>query len=48
MDPLEGFDALVNVAQAFRDGYWVVRDGVVQSTPPKLRVPEGAGEPARQ
>ena len=43
-NPLEGFAALANVAQVFRDGYWVVRDGVVQSTPPKLRVPEGAGE----
>ena len=47
-NPLEGFDALLNVARVFRDGYWVVRDGVVQSTPPKLRVPTGPREPARQ
>ena len=47
-NPLEGFAALANVAQVFRDGYWVVRDGVVQSTPPKLRVPEGAGEAPRR
>ena len=44
-NPLEGFDALLNVAHVFRDGYWVVRDGVVQPTPPRLRVPEGPGEP---
>ena len=25
-----------------------VRDGEVQATPPKLRVPEGSGEPAQQ
>ena len=43
-NPLEGFDALLNVAQVFRDGYWVVRDGEVQPTPPKLRVPAGPGE----
>ena len=36
---LEDFGALANVAQVSRDGYWVVRDGEVQSTPPKLRVP---------
>ena len=47
-NPLEGFEALANVAQVFRDGYWVVRDGVVQSTPPKLRVPEGSGEAPRR
>ena len=28
-NPLEGFEALLNVAQVFRDGCWVVRDGVV-------------------
>ena len=43
---LEDFGALANVAQVFRDGYWVVRDGVVQPTPPKLRRPEGPGEQA--
>ena len=47
-NPLEGFEALANVARVFRDGYWVVRDGVVHPTPPKLRVPAAAGKPARR
>ena len=41
---LEDFGALANVAQVFRDGYWVVRDGQVQPAPPRLRVPEVSGE----
>ena len=45
-NPLEGFEALANVPQVFRDGYWAVRDGAVQPTLPKLRVPAGSGDPA--
>ena len=45
-NPLEGLEALVNVAQVFRDGHEVVRGGVVQPTPPKFRVPADSGDPA--
>lgn len=41
---LEDFGALANVAEVFRDGYWVVKGGVVQPTPPKLRTVSGPGQ----
>ncbi len=42
-DPLEGLGALANVAEVFRDGYWVVRNGIVQHPPPKTRTRPGPG-----
>ena len=50
-NPLEGFAALANVAQVFRDGYWVVRDGVVSPhhrscACPRVRGRRPSSEPA--
>lgn len=42
-DPLTDLGALANVAEVFRDGYWVVRNGEVQPTPPETRVRPGPG-----
>ena len=48
---LEDFGALANVAQVFRDGYWVVRDGVVSrphrsSGCPRVRAMQPGGDSA--
>ena len=42
-DPLTDLGALANIAEVFRDGYWVVRNGAVQPTPPETRVRPGPG-----
>ena len=42
-DPLTDLGALANVAEVFRDGYWVVRNGAVAPTPPALRARPGPG-----
>ena len=42
-DPLTDLGALANIAEVFRDGYWVVRNGNVQPTPPETRVRPGPG-----
>lgn len=42
-DPLTDLGALTNVAEVFRDGHWVVRNGAVAPTPPKTRLRPGPG-----
>lgn len=42
-DPLTDLGALANVAEVFRDGYWVVRNGAVAPTPAETRVRPGPG-----
>ena len=42
-DPLTDLGALANVAEVFRDGYWVVRNGAVHHNPPETRVRPGPG-----
>ena len=42
-DPLTDLGALANIAEVFRDGYWVVRNGAVRPTPPETRVRPGPG-----
>ena len=43
-DPLTNLGALSNVAEVFRDGHWVVRNGEVHPTPPETRVRPGPGQ----
>ncbi len=42
-DPLTDLGALANVAEVFRDGYWVVRNGAVHPIAPETRVRPGPG-----